>query len=755
MRYIATLLLFALVATCSFAAEPGSQPAKPETAQKSTRPQPSHPRGIGLVLGGGGARGAAHIGVLRVLERERIPVAYVGGTSMGAIIGGLYSMGYSPDEIEEVFAKLPWRDLLTDDPPRIDLPMRRKDEDLRYLIDFKLGFRDGEVQFPRGVIQGQKMLLLLRRLALPAWRVQSFDELPIPFRCVGTDIGKGLPVVYAAGDIALAMRASMSVPAAFAPIKVDGRLMVDGGIVDNVPVDVVREMDADVPLVVVDAGEPLLPEEELDSPIAITLQMITAMMAQRTQAVLDETLRDGDVLVRPELPGFASADFGRLAEAVPEGETAALAHLDELRRYSIGANEYARWQQHRKRLPFDPPIVEFVEVDGKRSKTSKYVEQQLADLEGKPLDVKAVEADVGRAYGYGPYERIGWNLVERDGRTGIAATPVDKGWGPNFLTFGLSLSDDFAGKSDYQLLAEATFTGWNERGAEQRNLVSLGRITGLRSELYYPFGEAGHFYQLPYFDYRAEELPLATTAGVIAEYRVARVGFGYELGWNPSPKTQLEAGLFRGRNFADLTIGDPFTFDNLRADIGAITLGFTRDSLDDTGFPQSGTRIEADVEAYRDDLGSDGDGEVLRASADTALAFGRNALLLGVRGATLYGEPNVLDAGSFLGGFTNLSGYGERELFGNHLLFGRAVYYRRLGESDSLFSVPTYVGGSLEAGNVFATRADVDVQSLILAGSIFVGVDTFLGPIFLGYGASEDGHTSWYLNFGSLLRPRL
>ncbi|HET7845047.1 MAG TPA: patatin-like phospholipase family protein, partial [Xanthomonadales bacterium] len=265
MRAI-TLSLLMLVCGVALAQEPGSQPAKPETAQKASRAKPSHPRGVGLVLGGGGARGAAHIGVLRVLERERIPVAYVGGTSMGAIVGGLYAMGYSPDEIEAVFAHLPWRDLLTDDPPRVDLPMRRKEEDLRYLVDFKIGLRDGKVQLPRGLIQGQKMLLLLRRLSLPAWQVESFDDLPIPFRCVGTDIGKGEPVVFGAGDIALAMRASMSVPAVFAPIRVDGKLMVDGGIVDNVPVHVVREIDPDVPLLVIDAGEPLLPENELDSP---------------------------------------------------------------------------------------------------------------------------------------------------------------------------------------------------------------------------------------------------------------------------------------------------------------------------------------------------------------------------------------------------------------------------------------------------------------------------------------------------------
>ncbi|HET7845587.1 MAG TPA: hypothetical protein VFL14_15625, partial [Xanthomonadales bacterium] len=506
---------------------------------------------------------------------------------------------------------------------------------------------------------------------------------------------------------------------------------------------------------VIDAGEPLLPESELDSPIDVTLQMITALMAQRTKAVLDETLRDGDVLIRPPLEGFASADFGRLGEAIPQGEAAALEAVAQLRRFSVDEAEYARWQAKRQGLEFDPPLVEFVDVMRQRSRTAGYVAHQLAGIGGTKLDVERVEEDVGRAYGYGPYERIGWNLVEREGRAGIEVTPVDKGWGPNFLTFGLSLSDDFAGNSDYQLITEATFTGWNDRGAEQRNLVSLGRITGLRSELYYPTGEAGQFYQLPYFDYRAQELPLGTPAGVIAEYRVARVGVGAELGWNPTPKTELSAGLFRGKNYADLRVGDPAIFDDVDLDIGAMTLGFTRDTLDDAGFPRSGTRVELDLEAYRDGLGSEGDGEVLRVTGDKAFAWGRNALLLGIRGATLYDEPEVLDAGSFLGGFTNLSGYGERELFGNHLLFGRAVYYRRLGESDSLFSVPTYVGGSLEAGNVFAQRADVDVQSLILAGSLFVGVDTFFGPIFLGYGASEDGHTSWYLNFGSLLRPRL
>jgi NTE family protein len=745
------LALPAAATEVSAPAEPEPAPIEPEQAPPVA---PAHPARIGLVLGGGGARGVAHIGVLKVLERERIPIAYVTGTSMGGVIGSLYAAGYSPDEMEAIILAIDWRAMLDDDPPRIDLPMRRKDETLRFLLDYKLGFKDGAIQLPRGAIEGQKMLLLLRRLLLPTWRVASFDALPIPFRCVATDIVNGDVVVFREGDLALAVRASMSVPAAFAPIRVDGRLVVDGGLVNNVPYDVVKGMGASR-VIAIDVGTPAMDEQDLNSPIAITMQMITLVTQKLTDEIL-ATMSPEDLLIKPDLGDITSGSFDRSAEAIPLGEHAAEALVAQLRRYSVGEAEYAAWRASIRRRAFDPPLVEFVDTITRRSTTAGYVDRVVSVNEGKPLEVDRLERDIGEAYGAGPYERIVWNLkTDEQGRTGVEVLPVDKGWGPGFFTFGLQISDDFEGRSDYQLATEYTQSGLNRWGLEWRTTLGIGRFTVLRSELYQPIGEAAQFFTEQYVDYRATQQPLTVASAELAEYRISRSRVGADIGWNPNQNNRLTLGVLYGHDDADLKIGDPATFGDFDADVGALRLGFTHDTLDDAEFPAHGTRLDIGFESYQDTLGSDSEGEVLRINADWALSRDRDHLLLGARGTTFYGQEVALSATGFLGGFTNLSGYTERELFGSHSLLGRAVYYRRLNDNTKLFSVPTYVGGSFEAGNVYDSRDQVDLDSLIFAGSLFLGVDTIFGPVFLGYGHADSGEHSWYLTFGSLLRPQL
>jgi NTE family protein len=712
------------------------------------------PRCIGLVLGGGGARGAAHIGVLKVLERERVPICRIAGTSMGAIVGGLYASGYSAQEIEAILAAINWKDILNDDPPRTDFPMRRKNDTLRYLLDAKLGVRDGSIQLPRGVIQGQKLLTLLRRLTLHTWRTPVFDDLPIPFRAVATDIATGEAVVFERGDLALAIRASMSVPAAFAPLRVDGRLLVDGGIVNNVPVDVVRAMGADR-VIVVDVGAPLLKDSELTSPFAITMQMLDVLMKQRTAQVL-AAMDPADIKIVPDLGDFGSASFDRAVAAIAPGEAAATRMLPRLRELAISEAAFAQLASSRRREELDAPLVEFLDVVTRRSKTAGYVARELEGFEGKPLDALAIERRVNSVYGQGNYERISWRVVDKDGRTGVEVVPVDKGWGPNFLTFGLQLSDDFNGRNSYQLGVEYTMTGLNRWGGEWRTRGEIGLITGLRSEFFQPYGDRGQFYALPYLEYRASDQDIRALGTLLADYRLRRLATGFDLGWEPTTALRFYGGLFRSTGKASRRVGSPTDFDDFDEPSGGFRLGFTRDTLDDADFPSTGGRLDVLALAPREALGADTEGEVLDLTWDHAWSRGKNRLLLGTRLHTVWGSPSQFESLAPLGGFTNLSGFGERELLGFHAALFRGVWYRRLGDAGRLFSVPAYVGASLETGNVFRRREDLlDLDDLVVGGSLFVGVDSPFGPVFLGYGRNDDGSTSVYLNFGSLLRPRL
>ena len=704
-----------------------------------------------LVLGGGGARGAAHIGILRVLEREHVPIDCITGTSMGAVVGGLYAAGYRADEIEGVLRGIDWKDMFQDDPPRDELPMRRKDDELRFLGGIELGLRDGAIAFPRGVIQGQKLQLLLRRLLLSTLETKDFDDLPIPFRSVATNIGSGEKVVFDKGDLAMAIRASMSVPAAFAPIRYQGHLLVDGGIADNVPIDVAREMGGQR-LIVINVGEGLTPEDQLNSPFAIANQMLTALMKRVTDQQL-ATLGADDLLITPDLGAISSASFDQSPAAVDVGLAAAEANVAALRRYAVDDSAYAAFAAAHRQRTFDTPLIAFLDVLHNRSRTSGYVEQRLSDVVGTRFDPKRLEKEIGVAYGEGSYERISYDLVRRDDAIGLSVLPVDKGWGPNFLRIGLRLSDNFAGRTSYQLITEANFTGLNTAGAESRNRVQLGEITELYSEFLQPFGARGQFYVAPQVQYKAFNFPLNAGQQIdFAEYRRSRLDAAMEMGWTPNQTWQLSATLEYGRDAAHLRIGQP-DFPNFSSHFGGIVLRAVHDDLDGSAFPTRGTRFDFSQEELLSQLGSTGTAHITRLRWDTALSSGPNHWLIGGSASTPTGSGADLQIAAFspIGGLTNLSGYTENQLFANQTALLRGVYYRRLTDAQALFSVPVYLGGSLELGGVWDARRDIG-RNASLAGSVFLGVDTFLGPIFLGYGYAQGGHNAAYLTFGSLLR---
>ncbi|MEF9978458.1 MAG: patatin-like phospholipase family protein [Thermomonas sp.] len=714
-------------------------------------PVSADPDCVGVVLGGGGARGIAHIGVLKVLERERIPVCAVSGTSMGAIVGGLYATGYDAAELEKIVGSIDWADMFVDDPSRPDLPMERKEEDFRHLLDLEIGYRDGRLGFPVGLVRGQKLMLLLRRLTLSTWRDKDFDALPIPFRAVAADIVTGNKVVFDDGDLAVAIRASMSVPGAFAPLKIDGRLLVDGGMAENVPIDEMRAMGLRR-MVVVDVGSKLLGEKDLTNPAVILDQMITALMTEKTERSL-ASLGADDVLIRPDLGDITSGQFNRTAEAVAVGERAAEAMLPQLRRYAVSPERHAALRARQHRRDFDPGLIALLQVEpGHTPSATRHVAWATESLVGQRFDVDKVEHAVNRAYGDGRFEQIGYRLVERDGQTGLEITPDQKPW-TAFGRIGMQLDDNFNGRNNYLLSAELTFNDVNRFGGKWRNLVQLGRVTGLRSEFTQPFGAAGAFYLKPSMEIRGDSLPFVFDGNAqLAEYRLVRRQLDIEAGYSPWPQWRIGVAAIGGKDRARRIVGDPDSFLGGAQSFAGLRVNATWDTLDSISFPTKGVRANLELLSLQPWAGTTLDGEVVRLSADWAHSWDRYHLLLGTRLASALDDDSFFQAQTFMGGFLNLSGYGERSLVGNQAAFGRAVLYRRVGDTTRIFSMPMFVGGSLEAGDVWDDRDAVDFGSLVFGGSLFVGFDTPLGPLFLGYGRNDATADSWYLTFGSLLR---
>jgi len=708
------------------------------------------PPRVGLVLSGGGARGLAHVGVLRVLEELRVPVDAIAGTSMGAVVGGLYASGMSVDEVEALVSTLDWREAFQDKPPRQDLDYRRKQEERRFLVRLPVGFGGDGFRLPRGLVQGQKLTQILRRETLPVIDIHDFDRLPIPFRAVATDIETGEMVVLASGDLTEAMRASMSAPGVFAPAELGGRLLVDGGLVNNLPVDVARSLGVDV-VIAVDAGFEPRPREELDSALAMSNQMITLMISRET-ARQRALLGEHDVLLVPELGALSSLDFHRLPQFLRRGEEVARGQAERLGRLGV---DDARWREFlaRRRLRFrPPPVIDFVRTDPASTDHAAWIDAALGPLVGEPLEPKAAARGVTRLYGEGTFETVDYRVVHEEGLTGLEVSATRKSWGPNFVRFGLELQDDLEGGNSFNAGVRLLLTEVNRLGGEWQTDLQVGVEPGVFSEFYQPLAPASPWFLAPRVRFDRRSFDLISGGERLAQYRISTGEIGLDAGRELGNWGELRVGLARASGKSELRVGDPLGGVPRRTDFerGEMQARFGLDRLDSVYFPRYGELFALEWRGGREGLGADQDSDRLTADWLIARSRGKSSYVLWVTGGTtLSGPQDTVQDFYTLGGLFNLSGLVADSLAGPHFAIGRAIYYRRIGRGGQGFlNVPTYAGVSLELGNVWDDRGDVGFASARLNGALFVGLDTPLGPVYLAAGLDEDGGSSLYLLLG-------
>ena len=702
---------------------------------------------IGLVLGGGGARGVAHVGVLKELERMRIPIDAIAGTSMGAIVGGLYASGMTPDELEELVASLDWAEALSDEPARSNLNFRRKQDDEQYPIDLEVGIRNGELALPRGFVQGQKLELLLRDLTFRASGITNFDQLPIRFRAVASDIARGEAYVIDHGDLAQAIRASMSVPGALAPVRFDGRLLVDGGLVGNLPVSVMQELDVDV-IIAVDVEFPMYSEDELTSAVTISEQMLTMLIRRETLRQVDR-LGDDDVLLRPELGLFGSANFAEVSKTIEPGAAAVRAEKTALERYSIDAASYTAWSAGRARPAPQPGTLAFVRVvhDGNLSQDALVA--KLANQPGDVIVPSLLAADAERLHGMQVFETVGYRLVDEGGNTGVEFDARMKSWGRNVLRFGLALEDDFEGGTAFNLSTRLTSTGIGSYGAEWRTDLQIGTDPLLASEFYQPLGDRSGLFVAPRIVAEQTNLNAFVDDSAIATYRLSRGELGVDMGLELGNAGEIRIGAYRGAGHGRVKVGDP-GIESLNFDAGGMLARARFDTRDNAQFPSSGIRADLSWNLSRPGFGADSSFDTVEGNFESTMSRGKTRLQLGLGYATTLESDSEIQDYFTLGGFLRLSGLERGEISGPHAAFGRLLLYRQVGTSaGGLFDAPTYLGVSVEAGNVWQSRSDIDIDSLKLGGGVFAGMETFLGPLYLGAGYTEGGNTNFYLFVGS------
>jgi len=361
---------------------------------------------VGLVLSGGGARGAAHVGVLKVLERERIPIDAIAGTSMGAVVGGLYASGLSADEIAALVESKEWREAFREPAPRDRLSFRRKSEDQNFLVNFPLGLKSGSFRLPKGLISGQRLSQALRRVTAPVARVRRFDELPTPFRALATDLETGEPIELAEGDLVNALRASLAAPGVFAPVEIDGRLLVDGGLANNLPIDVARRMGVDV-LIVVDVGFPLRKRDTLDSVATISNQMLSILIRRGSDAQRS-TLGARDILLAPDLGEASSFDFDILPRAVASGEAAAGAASERLATLALDQTDYGAYLASRSSARGGAPSVAQVRVAADSLRYERLLRAGFVDL----ASAEGLDEGLTTLFGRGNFESVDYSLED-------------------------------------------------------------------------------------------------------------------------------------------------------------------------------------------------------------------------------------------------------------------------------------------------------------------------------------------------------
>jgi NTE family protein len=754
VRLIVLLLMLACAGVGPFAAAdagPAASGSPRSEGSPDAAPVVGRPR-IGLVLSGGGARGAAHVGVLKVLEAERIPIDAIAGTSMGAVVGGLYASGLTARQIEELMLSSGWREAFREPGPRGNLSFRRKTEDQNFLVDFPLGLESGEFRLPKSLLSGQRLTQLLRRLTDPVATVRDFDDLPTRFRAMATDLETGDAVELRSGDLVTALRASLAAPAVFAPVEVDGRLLVDGGLANNLPVDAARAMGVDV-LIVVDVGFPLRKREALESVATISNQMLAILIRRGSDAQL-RALSPQDLLLQPELGEASSFDFDIVPRAAQAGEAAARARTERLAALRLPESDYARYADARAatRSGLALPVAE-VRVAADSARYERLIGTAIADHGAAPAtapDLDTLDAAVTTLYGRGNFERVDHTSVERDGRREVEISAERNSWGPNYVRFGLNLEDDFSGNSNYNAAARFVLADIGPLAAEWVWDLQFGSEPRVATEFHQPFGSKANWFVMPQAQFEVRNLPLLSDGTRIAEYRLRTTEYGVDVGRELGNWGELRVGLREVSGHTRLRLGDPSLPARDDFDVTELFARFSYDTLDDRNFPRDGGSFVAEWRDERTDTGPLGSGDRVTADWLVARSSGRHTgVFWSSFGTHIDAAPGSVRTVFPLGGFLNLSGVAPDALSGRHFAIARALYYRQIGRrGEGFLNVPAYAGVSFEAGNVWDDRSSIGFDSALKQGSVFFGFDTLLGPVYLGTGFGEAGDTAFYLFLG-------
>ncbi len=733
---------------------------------------------IAVVLAGGGAKGAAHVGVLKALEEMHIPVDIVTGTSMGAYVGGLYATGMSADEIESLIYSTDWNSGYKDRVSRSDRRIRDKAYEDYYQLTTDFGLRWGEIRSPKGIVQGQGMMRILRETSGNYPAFESFDQLPLRYRAVATDVVRLEEVVIDKGLLTDAMMASMTVPGALPPYKLDGKLLVDGGVTNNMPVDLAKAMGADI-VIAVDISTDYLEKEGVTDMMTVAGQLSNYLVRRTTNEQSDQ-LSEKDTLLLPAVGNMETMEFDKMPLAYQWGYEAAQKQSDELARYKVTAGEYQRYidqKEDARRLLVhgDELVVDKITLNNESHYRSDLVLDRLGVKTGDKVSTEDLEVSVGNLYALDRFETVFYHFEKEADQTNLVFNVREKEWGPNYVNFRFFLEEDFSSESQYAIGVSTNFTGLNSVGAELKANVELGTDRAISLNWSSPFFTNQYLLNLFSISYSKDKknTPIgglaAETSLDMTDNSISTTYTDFKgeaaLGFQPHLWQEARFGL-RYIN-GDVGVTNAPDFGNADYVRKGAFVRYRLDTLDDFSLPTNGLLLDfeyfisddsvegttisggetTDVTEFKDDVVHE-----LSAQLRGAYSLGDHTMVGHVEYGTVEdktsGNPAIQP--KELGGFLRLSGIPRNSLVGQNLLFSSLVYRYRWFDNDfGLFTAPVYLGASIEYGGVWNdTQLQISDAPLYAAGSIFAGVASPIGPIVFAFGATEGDRQAVYLIIG-------
>jgi len=747
------LVIIVLVqAGCATSGHPISSPAATSIASPMivpARPSTARPL-VGVAFGGGSARGLAHIGVIRWLEEHRIPIDLVAGTSMGGLVGGSFATGLDAAPLTTLLTTLDW-DALFGSSNFAYRNIRRKADARAFPSYLEFGLKRG-LGAPTALNNGQQVELLLTRITAPYHLLDRFDDLPTPFSAVAVDLAHASQVVLNRGSLALAMRATMSLPLVFPPVEIEGRLLVDGGAMNNVPADVVRAMGADR-VIAVNVGELEDPDEIDITMLGVVGATIDAMMRNSARKVI----AGADVVIDVPLKEFGSLDWRRSGELIDEGYKAANALRDRLLPMALDESAYAEWKaerQRRRRTAIPTPT--FVTTEGFADGDTRRLNTMLSRHVGSPLDIANLEEDLAVLSGLDRYETIAWRFVVNDtGSTGLEISGRPKPYAPPFMMLGVNLENTTS--SDFNITATGRYLAYGvpTSASELRVDGTVGSDPAIGAELYMPV-RSSRFFLAPHASVSTATFNVIKDDEVFARYAHTLTRVGAAAGVNLGVKSDIRLNAFVGHRKAEVEVGNPI-FPRVSGKETAADLTWRYDSQDSPVVPTSGllARVRAlhvfenpDVIVNDQVVGSSDPTTQLSASGNHFWSLGKSNRLFFAGGAGSSWGGTPLPYNQFALGLPfRLGAYQAGELYGENYYLATAGYFREIARLPDFIGGPVFAGGWLENGDAFDRWENATWRSNASGGIV---MDTIIGPVMVGASAGFDGRWRTYLGIGRI-----